>query len=136
MKHITMPDEIVKIIDEVLGTTDNLHVPLLDITAGAVPNLTLDDAFNELDLWHRINIWSNGPVVVLDTEIDTASAIERFRTVFDDPTMRRRVAQHVSPEMADVFVRMYTEGPDDAFKTTMMTLRETFRPDRPIGGMS
>ena len=129
MPHITMPDEIADVIDEVIGTADLRHVTMLEITTGGVPDVTLDDAFEELDLWHRINIWSNGPTIVLGTDMDTAMAVETFRPAFEDPTMRRRVAQKVSPEMADMFVRMYKDGPDDAFKDMMVALRSAFRPD-------
>ena len=139
--YVIVPEEYeqdaLSLLAEIGDIDTNVTYHQIDLLRG-VPDLPgYAEALEELDLWHEANIWSNAPVAVHTSGIDTRGLVSQILPVGGD-AWRSFVACEAEDranedglDAEDVIAEMARPVPDD-FKETMRALREHFRLDRLI----
>lgn len=135
MPHITMPQELVPIANIILNDLDVRH----DRRIWSQTELLSEHPFvpkyatalDELDEWHRINLWSIAPAVVISSTHDTKSLVSAIET---DEDTRAYIVDWLCESIDDEGVAKamrstLEDGPTDAYIEQINLLKETFRLD-------
>lgn len=137
MNHVVIPHEMLGIADAlneaIGGDIDSrafTHTELLEEHFG-IPSYA--EALDEVDLWHKVNVWSNAPVAMRSKSHTTKDLVD---LVANDEELHEFVIEYLvgtCPVNGRAHRRETLEnGPDERTVQLMCALRENHRLDKEV----